>query len=364
MTRFRRIFFPIAFLLAAGAFVFASLQVTFSQSGRDPQPESKKQKTDKSKYPNPPPKIRLPENVPQQKGKDGTGGEDIIRINSDLVNVVVTIGERPPNASLDLKPEDFEILEDGASQEIANFSRNADQPLKMVMLFDTSLSVAQRLNFERRAAARFFERVIRPQDRAAVFSVSTDVVVLQEFTNKIPLLVEATRQLKAQGATSLYDAIYLASDYLKPTEGRRVIVIVSDGGDTTSNKGLLEVLTQAQKSDSVIFAIFTGNPWPSQNLRDLAAERALESLTRETGGEVFKPRLPNGWRPGEETDEVSLKELDQTFTDLAERLRTQYVLGFFSTNEKRDGSFRKLDVRIKKPDYIPRARTGYYAPKE
>lgn len=361
MTRFRRIFFQTAFLLAAAGFVFASLQVAFSQSGRDPQPESKKQKTDKPKYPDPPPKIRLPENVPQQKGKDGEG---IIRINSDLVNVVVTIGERPSNASLDLKPEDFEIFEDGASQEIANFSRTADQPLKMVMLFDTSYSVAQRLNFERRAAARFFERVIRPQDRAAVFSVSTSVVVLQEFTNKIPLLVDATRQLKAEGATSLYDAIYLASDYLKPVEGRRVIVIVSDGGDTTSNKGLLEALAQAQKSDSVIFAIFTGNPWPSENLRDLAAERALESLTKETGGELFKSRLLDGRRRGEETDEMSLKELDRTFADLAERLRTQYVLGFFSTNENRDGSFRKLDVRIKRPDYLARARTGYYAPKE
>jgi Ca-activated chloride channel family protein len=338
----------------------ATLQSAFSQSGRGQQPDPKERKTVKRKYPDPPPKIRLPENDSQSKGKDG---DDIIRINSDLVNVVVTVGGSPKSASLDLKPEDFEIFEDGGLQEIANFSRYADQPLKMVMLFDTSYSVAQRLNFERRAAARFFERVIRPQDRAAVFSVSTDVVVLQEFTNKVPLLVDATRQLRAQGATSLYDAIYLASDYLKPAEGRRVIVIVSDGGDTTSGKGLLDSLARAQKSDSVIFAIFTGNPWPSENLRDLAAERALESLTKETGGELFKPRLPDG-RPSEESDDVSLKELDRTFTDLAERLRTQYVLGFFSTNEKRDGSFRKLDVRIKKSSYVARARTGYYAPKD
>jgi Ca-activated chloride channel homolog len=361
--RRRRVFFTTALLLAAGAFILASLQSAFSQSGRgpQPQPDPKERKTDKRKNPGPAPKIRLPENPPPPTGKDG---EDIIRINSDLINVVVTVGGLPPSASLDLKQEDFEILEDGASQEIANFSRNADQPLKMVMLFDTSYSVAQRLNFERRAAARFFERVIRPQDRAAVFSVSTDVAVLQEFTNKIPLLVDATRQLKAQGATSLYDAIYLAADYLKPAEGRRVIVIVSDGGDTTSSKGLLESIAQAQKSDSVIFAIFTGSPWPSENLRDLAAERALESLTKETGGELFKPRIPDGRRPGDESDEASLKELERAFADLADRLRTQYVLGFFSTNEKRDGSFRKLDVRIKKTNYVARARVGYYAPKE
>jgi len=353
-----------ALLLVVAALIVTSPRSVSSQSGRGQLPESKKQKPDKPKLPDPPPKIRLPENIPQQKEKGGKETEDTIRINSDLINVVVTIAGKSSNASLNLKQEDFEILEDGAPQEIANFTRDADQPLKMVMLFDTSLSVAQRLNFERRAAARFFERVIRQQDRAAVFSVSTDIIVLQDFTNKIPLLVDATRQLKAQGATSLYDGIYLASDYLKKAEGRRVIVIVSDGGDTTSNKGLLEALAQAQKSDAVIFAIFTGNPSPSQNLRDLAAERALEALTRETGGEVLKPKLPQGWQPGEETDDMSLKELDRAFAHLAEQLRTQYVLGFFSTNEKRDGSFRKLNVRVKKPDYNARARTGYYAPKE
>src|SRR5215510_12208452 len=289
--RFRSVLFPTALFLASVAFILASLQSAFSQSGRGPQPDPKERKTDKRKYPGPPPKIRLPENEPQTKGKDG---EDIIRINSDLVNVVVTVGGSPQSASHDLKPEDFEIFEDGALQEIANFSRYADQPLKMVMLFDTSLSVAQRINFERRAAARFFERVMRPQDRAAVFSVSTDVVVLQDFTNKIPLLVDATRQLKAQGATSLYDGIFLASEHLKNAEGRRVIVIVSDGGDTTSGKGLIEALTQAQKSDAVIFAVFTGSQWPSQNLRDLAAERALETLTKETGGEVLRAKLQGG----------------------------------------------------------------------
>ena len=358
--------FCLFVFFAALLFVITPLQTAFSQSGRKEPPESKKQKPDKPQLPGPPPKIRLPENEPQQKGNNekDKDKEETIRINSDLVNVVVTIGGKTPNIPLELKPGDFEILEDGAPQEIANFSRDADQPLKLVMLFDTSLSVTQRLNFERRAAARFFERIIRPQDRAAVFSVSTDIVVLQDFTNKIPLLVEATRQLKAQGATSLYDGIFLASDYLKKAEGRRVIVIVSDGGDTTSNKGLLDALAQAQKSDAVIFAIFTGNPWPSQNLRDLAAERALESLTRETGGEVLRPKLHPVGQPDDETEDMSLKELDRTFSSLAEQLRTQYVLGFFSTNEKRDGSFRKLTVRIKKPDYSARARTGYYAPKE
>jgi len=191
----------LPFLLAVVVFVFTPLRTIFSQSGRSQQPESKRQTPDKPKPPGPTPKIRVPENQPQQKGKGGKESEDTIRINSDLVNVAVTVAGRPSNPSLDLKAEDFEIFEDGAPQEIANFARESDQPLKMVMLFDTSLSVAHALNFERLAAARFFERVIRSEDRAAVFSVSTDVVVLQEFTSKIPLLVDATRQLRAQGAT-------------------------------------------------------------------------------------------------------------------------------------------------------------------
>jgi Ca-activated chloride channel family protein len=330
------------------------LNSTHGQSGRGQLPESKKQKPG-TQLPEPRPRIRLPEQQPQKS-------DDTIRINSDLVTVIATIAKKSVKDSIDLQREDFEILEDGVRQEIANFAREADQPLQMVMLFDSSLSVTQKLNFQRRSAAKFFERVMRPKDRAALFAVSTEVVVLQEFTSKVPALVNATKLLKAQGATSLYDAIYLAAEYLKPAQGRRVIVIVSDGGDTTSGKGLLGALTNAQQADAVIFAVFTGNLNMSQNLRDLAGERALETLASETGGEVFRPKATPGSQ-GEETDEQSLVELDLAFANLADQLRTQYTLGFFSTNDKRDGSFRKLTVRIKKPGFLARARAGYYAPK-
>jgi Ca-activated chloride channel family protein len=232
----------------------------------------------------------------------------------------------------------------------------------MVMLFDTSSSVAPRLAFERRAAARFFERVMRQQDQTALFSFATDVTILQDFTSRVPLLVNAAKQLQAKGSTSLYDAIYLAADYLRPASGRRIIVIVSDGGDTTSSKQLKEALAQAQLADAMIFAIFTGQLAPSENVRDLAAERALATLTSETGGEVFFPKPTFGVRD-HEADDQSLSQLDAAFTRLADQIRTQYILGFYSTNDARDGRFRKLTVRIKKPGYTARARSGYYAPK-
>ena len=336
------------------------LPIVHGQSGR-PGQDPKKQKPEVVPPNTPQPKIRVPENFPQNPPKKKEE-EDTIRIDSDLVTIVTTIAKKSPTDSLNLKAEDFEILEDGVPQEIANFARDIEQPLNLVMLFDTSLSVTQKLNFEKRAAAKFFERVIRPQDRAAVFAVSTDVEVVQEFTNRVPALVTAIKQLKPTGATSLYDGVYLASDFLKATKGRRVIVIVSDGGDTTSQKGLLEALKNTQQADAVVYSVFTGNFGFSQNLRDLAGERALETFATETGGDLFRPRATPGTQ-SEEVDDLSLKELDQAFTSLAEQLRTQFILGFLSTNEKRDGTFRKLNVTVKKTGYSARARAGYYAPK-
>ncbi len=353
-ARKMRFIYSALFIVTIALLIYLPSDLAHSQSGRAQLPEPKKPKSERPKLPEPV-LIRLPEQQPQKT-------DDTIRINSDLVTVVATITKKTPKETIDLRREDFEILEDGVPQEIANFAREADQALQLVMLFDTSLSVAQKINFERRAAAKFFERVIRQQDRAALFSVSTDVAVLQDFTNKTHLLINATKQLKAQGATSLYDGVFLAADYLKPTQGRRIVVIVSDGGDTTSGKGLLEALARAQQSDVVIFAVYTGNMDGSQNLRDLAGERALETLAAETGGDIFRPKATPGSQ-GEETDEQSLRELDLAFASLADQLRTQYTLGFFSTNDKRDGSFRKLSVRIKKSGYLARARLGYYAPK-
>ncbi|HYE72337.1 MAG TPA: VWA domain-containing protein [Blastocatellia bacterium] len=305
--------------------------------------------------------------LPQIPGpKSGTTkteapAEETLSINSNLITVVTSIAAPKDGIPTELRNEDFEVLEDGMPQEIVQFSREQDTPLRLAMLFDVSSSVTQQINFQRRAAAHFFERIMRPQDKASLFAVSTDVTVLQDFTDKVSSLSNATKLLRAKGATSLYDAIYLAADHLKPTQGRRIILIVSDGGDTTSSKSLREALQQAQLSDAVIYAVFTGTNQASQNIRDLAAERALITLTSETGGEVFYPQL--GLTANDNDEEKSLKILDEAFSRLAAQLRTQYTLRFYSTNDNRDGQFRKITVRVKKPGYAARARSGYYAPK-
>lgn len=351
-------------LLAAAGSLWFSGEVR-GQSGRVQSPVSQKPgpKTEKG------PPLRLPESKVQDPvpptlppAPAGATGEDTIRIASDLVTVVTTVST---NAAIDpprLGETDFELFEDGVRQEIVNFARDSDQPLQLVMLMDASLSVTQKLDFEKKAMLRFLERLMRPPDRVALFAVSTEVTVLQEFTSQLGQLTQAARQLKAQGATSLYDAIYLAADYLRPATGRKVIVIVSDGSDTTSQKGLLAALERAQQADAMIYAVYTGNFGQSQNLRDLAGERALETLTAETGGELLRPRATPGSQ-STDVDELSLRELDRSFTSLAEQLRTQYILGFYSTNERRDGAYRRLQVRIGRPGLTPRSRAGYYAPK-
>ncbi|MFN7929693.1 MAG: VWA domain-containing protein [Blastocatellia bacterium] len=329
-----------------------------AQSGKAPTRTPDRQSPPK---PLPPTSLPGPGIGATQKDKEAKPDEEVLKIDSNLVTVVTSISTKPGTKPTQLNQDDFEILEDGVPQEISSFARDEDIPLRLIMLFDTSSSVKNQIRFERRAAAKFFERLLRPQDQAALFAVSTDITIIQDFTNKVRQLTDATKLLQPKGATSLYDAVYLAAGYLKLTQGRRIIVIVSDGGDTTSQKKLTEALEQAQTSDVVIFTVFTGLLTASQNIRDLAAERAMQTLTSETGGDVYSPRMALN---GSEIDEdESLKNLDEAYQRLADQLRTQYTLRFYSTNDTRNGQFRKLTVRVKKPGLMTRARAGYFAPK-
>ena len=318
------------------------------------------------------PRVRLPEDAPAPAEPERPApaappstAEDTIRIATDLVTVVTTVTSDSPASPLPPLPltrDDFRLLEDGQPQEIVNFARDVDLPLHLAILVDTSLSVGSRLDFQRQALSRFFERVLRPGDQAALFSVSTEVALLQPFTESLPALTKASRRLRSSGATSLYDALYVAAEYLEPVVGRRVIILLSDGGDTTSQKGLLAALERAQQADVVVYGLFTGNFGSSQNLRDLAGERALEALTRETGGELLYPDATPGSQT-QDVDERSLRQLDHSFASITAQLRTQYILGFYSSNDRRDGAYRRLTVEMLRPGLRPRARTGYYAPR-
>lgn len=287
----------------------------------------------------------------QEKPAASTSSEqEIVELRADLVTVTVTVVSPGGRLVTEMTAQDFEILEDGAPQSIMTFSRHSQMPLSLVMLIDGSLSIKNRLGFQKEALARFLRAMVRPVDSVAIVSVSTDVIWQQPFTADLSRLLSAIERLDAEGATALYDAVELAASALNRTSGRRVIVILSDGRDTISRATLSSALKRAQEADAVVYAINTSGRPASANVRELAGERALERLCNQTGGEVFFPD--------------KIEELDPVFTRLTDQLRTQYVLGFSSTNEARDGSYRRLTVRVKHPNMFARAREGYYALKQ
>lgn len=275
--------------------------------------------------------------------------EDVIRINSNLVSVPASVVDERGRAITDLKLEDFELRVDGQPRPISELGR-AETPVRIALLFDNSSSLTAAREFEKQAAVRFFRKVMRPIDQATVYSVSTIPALEQPLTSDVRSLVRTIEHFgKPEGATALFDAIAMAAAYLRPHQGRKVIVIVSDGADTISDLNFEGALQRAQAADCQIYAVQTGQ-MENANLRDLAAERRLQELAAQTGGALYVPR--------------STAELDPVFAQIAADLAQQYVLSYYPTDDRRDGRFRTISLRIvSRPNLRVRARKGYYAPK-
>jgi VWFA-related protein len=225
-----------------------------------------------------------------------------------------------------------------------------DTSVKLVMLFDNSGSQHESREFEKRAAMHFFRRVLRPVDEAAVFSVESESFLAQPLTKDIARLEQTIASFgKPEGSTSLFDAIIDAAAYLRPYYGRRVMVIVSDGIETTSRNDFDTTIQRVLADDCQVFVVQTGL-YDSANLRALAAERRMEQVTAQTGGAVYKPK--------------SVTELDHAFQQIAADLAQQYVLSYYPGEERRDGRFHVIDLRVRsRKDVRVRARKGYYSPK-
>jgi VWFA-related protein len=272
-----------------------------------------------------------------------------VRINSNLVPVPATVIDKQGRAVVDLQVKDFELRVDGELRPIGDVSRT-ETPVRMAVLFDNSASLTAGREFEKKAAIRFFQNVLRPMDQAALYSVSTDPTLVLPLTSEVRALTRIIDHFpQPEGATSLFDAIAAASEYLRPHLGRKVIVIVSDGVDTTSRLDFDETLKHLLDSDCQLFAVQTGHS-DNTNLRDLVAERRLQEFAAQTGGAVYAPKGTN--------------ELDTAFAQISADLAQQYVLSYYPTDERRDGRFRAFSLRVvTRPDARVRTRKGYYAPK-
>ncbi len=274
--------------------------------------------------------------------------EQTIRAEVALVNLFFTAVD-PKNRSVpNLKAEDFLVFEERQPQKIEYFSdlsKENDVPLTVVLLIDTSGSVKDKLEYEKKTAEEFFRSVLRKgKDLACIIQFDSEVNLVQDFTDDVRKLVSALDTLEAGNSTALYDGVYLAVDEkLKGETGRKAIVVITDGEDTSSKIRKNEAIETAQKKDVIIYGIGVRGDFGT----DFGV---LRKFAEETGGNFFSPR-------------AKLAEIQAAFRSINEELQGQYSLAYVSTNKRRDGAFRPVEIRCKATGVRVRTRKGYYAPK-
>ena len=268
-------------------------------------------------------------------------GQFQIQVAVDLVNVSFSATDRNGRMVSGLTAQDFIIEEDGKRQQVALFSRERELPLTLALLVDISPSVAPVFEEEKRTASAFLESVLGKKDLALVISFDRDATLVQDYTEDVPTLTRAVNRLQlSRNGTSLFDAVYLAStEKLAREAGRKAIVVLSDGEDSTSEYDLGKALIAAHRSDVVVYSISNS-----------ANSRTLRTMSEETGGAFFRIS-----RAG---------DYEKIFQQISLELRTQYSLGYHSNNPARDGKFRQIKITSRNANLLVRARKGYYAPNE
>ena len=276
-----------------------------------------------------------------------------IRVDVNLVRIVATVKNPAGHLVGSLSKEDFTVLDNGVPQQIALFERHTEQPLSVSLMIDTSGSTAKDLKYEVESITKFLHALFsegNPQDAASLYSFNYQVVKHNHFGRSSQSMEHSLRSLKGEAGTSMYDAIYLTAKDLENREGRHVMVIVTDGGDTTSSMDFHAALEAAQLSDSVIYPILVV-PIANDAGRNVGGENALTTLAAGTGGRVFAPTLG--------------AQLDRAFMDLIQELRTQYLLAYYPKDVPlTKNRFHRLEVRVRNPQLRALARNGYYGEAE
>ncbi|MEZ5353003.1 MAG: VWA domain-containing protein [Bryobacteraceae bacterium] len=275
--------------------------------------------------------------------------EPVFRVDVDLVRLLVTVKDADGRLVGGLDKSDFLIADDGVAQDVAVFERHTEQPLSVALLVDTSGSTAKDLKYSVQSASRFLRALVgegNPRDALALFTFNHDVTLRTSFTRNPSRVERALDHLQAEAGTSLYDALILASDTLTGREGRKVIVVVTDGGDTTSYRSYQDALRAVHAVDAVIYSIVVV-PITNDAGRNVGGENALITLSRGTGGQTFFPSVGPA--------------LDAAFTGILEALRTQYLIGYYPKPQPpASGAFRKVAIALKQGGLRPFARDGYY----
>ncbi|HEY3940787.1 MAG TPA: VWA domain-containing protein [Bryobacteraceae bacterium] len=272
-------------------------------------------------------------------------------IKVNLVRLLVSVRDANGAILTNLDKEDFQVLDSGVMQNIAVFERNTSLPLSVAILIDTSGSTRIDLHYETESVLRFIPTLLgagNPEDTFALFSFNWHTNLEVDYSRNHKRAERALRGLQGEGGTSLYDALYLASNTLSDREGRHVMIVVTDGGDTTSYKHYGDALTAAQRADVVLYPIVVV-PIANDAGRNTGGEHALATLAASTGGRIFYPE--------------GFAELDSAFADIIRELRTQYLLGFYPRNVREEPRrFHPVTVGTRDAALKVSARTGYYEP--
>jgi Ca-activated chloride channel homolog len=320
-------------------------QNAFAQGTVPHPPDSQKQQA--QSVPHPP-------DAPKRQSTDNTDEPNTtFKVNVKLVNVFTTVTNSGGAPVSVLKEEDFQVFEDGTLQKIAVFHRESELPLSIVVAIDTSLSTRGDQKLELESARRFAHAILRPIDGLSLFQFSEIVDQVTPFTADVRVIDRAINHVRSGAATALYDTLYLGSEALQQRRGRKVMVVITDGGDTVSQTNYQQAVRAAQEAEVILYSIIIV-PIESSAGRDIGGEHALIQLSRDTGGKYFYAS--------------GLEQLDAAFRQISDELRTQYLIAYYPSTRLSDSDFRRIEIKIDPTtkDYSDptelqvRHRTGYY----
>ena len=264
-----------------------------------------------------------------------------IRVQTNLVSILANVTDAKGEPVVGLGQNAFQLFEEGVEQKIVRFEPQTNRPLDLALMVDTSGSAVIELKIERDAASHFVQEVVRPDDRLAIFSFTSDVNQLCNFSDDPKLLEAAVRRVDpgADMGTSLYDAIVLGSQAVKRqgADRRRALVMITDAGETTSYWQFDDARRAAVASDALLYTVVV-RPMKSDAGWNTAGEHAIETITDSTGGAMFYP--------------TDLSELTGIFDRINRELRTQYLLGYYPTPTPPAGSSRHVVVKVNTGDNV------------
>jgi Ca-activated chloride channel family protein len=279
--------------------------------------------------------------------------ETTLKVDVKLVNVFVTVTDSRGGPVASLQKENFRLKEDGKEQRIAVFSRESALPLSIILAIDTSLSTKKDLPLEQAAAHKFAHTILRPQDGLALYKFSEEVTQVVPFTSDLAMIDAGIDRLRNGSATALFDVIFLGSQALSAREGRKVMVAVTDGGDTISQVNYKQALRAAQESEAIIYSVIIV-PIEASAGRDTGGEHALIQFSEDTGGKYYYAS--------------SLAQLDEAFRRISDELRMQYLLAYYPSQRYSESDFRRVQVELTNPPsggpFQTRYRAGYYTTRD